>query len=246
MGNFIGDLGKAYESVVRQGSGVLPITPGGPPLALVKQLKDTVFPADEPVAPAPLRRPTGAGKGSGGGNKPNPLLRYVRRQNPDLSRREAKQLVRDFRVQSANPGLSEFVQSQTNKVDPNTMQMFFAQTVAPYLKQTQQQFQTGATAGTEAMKNILSGAAPSPAIDVLKQWLPVEQAGNQKMGAALEAATITAPYYDQLLSQLQENIAQQQRTQFTQQQIAAGGVAAESAEPSFGALAAQAALQGAK
>jgi hypothetical protein len=151
-----------------------------------------------------------------------------------MTKKEAKRIFRQYQVNQAAPGLGEFVQSQTNRPNPNVMQMFYANTVAPYLAQTQEKFQTGALAGTAAMQNILSGAAPSPAIDVLKQWLPVDAAGQQQMGAALEAATVTAPYYDQLLTQLQENIAQQQRTQFYNQQLAAGGVAQEAAAPSFG------------
>lgn len=169
-------------------------------------------------------------------------VRFVRSQNPELSRKEAARLVKQFRVQQKNPGLAEFVQSQTNKVDPNTMQMFFQQTVAPYLKQTSQQYQQGAQAGTNAMQSILAGAAPSPAIDVLKSFLPLQQAGNMQMGAALEGAAITAPYYDQLMSQLQENIAQQQRTQFYNQQTAAGVPSSSSSDidPAMAALVAEA------
>lgn len=164
----------------------------------------------------------------------DPVLQFIRSQSPGMSRKEAKKIFQQFQVQQAAPGLSEFVQSQTNRPNPNVMQMFYNETVAPYLKETASKYQQGAEAGTAAMQGILSGAAPSPAIDVLKSFLPLQAAGDKKMGAALEAATVTAPYYDQLLTQLQENIAQQQRTQFYNQQLAAGGASQQSDPASFG------------
>lgn len=193
-------------------------------------------------------KPKASAGGGGGGSGPrrDPVLGFIRSQVPGMSKKEARKLFNQYQVQQAAPGLSEFVQSRVNTPNPNVMQMFYANTVAPYLKETQAQYQQGAKAGTDAMQQILSGAAPSPAIDVLKSFLPLQAAGDQKMGAALEAATVTAPYYDQLLTQLQENIAQQQRTQFYNQQLAASGGAAAGGAQSFGAQVAAGAAQAAE
>lgn len=220
-----------FDRALDAAAGTVPLGPPGNPFNLghAARLYNAFQEDDEgPSLPPKVPQRGGGGGGGGGGGKkqPNPIVQFIRSENPDLSRHDAKHLFNQFQAQQMNPGLAEFVQSKTNKPDPNTMQMFFAQTVAPYLKQTSQQFQGGAQAGTDAMQKILGGAAPSPAIDVLKQFLPLQQAGNQQLGAAYDAATVTAPYYDQLLSQLQENIAQQQRTQYYNQQLAAGVPAA--------------------
>lgn len=185
--------------------------------------------AANPNAYVPALQPNATSDNNRPGHQPTPVLDYIRRQNPELSKGDARSLLHDFRQQAANPGLSEFITQNTNKVDPNTMQMFFAKTVQPYLNQVSNQYQAGGNAGIAAMQNILAqgqaSGGGSPALDVLKQFLPVQAAGNQQMNAALGAATATAPYYDQLLSQLQKNIEQQQTSQYYQQQAAAAAAA---------------------
>lgn len=188
--------------------------------------------------------PSGGGGGGGGGHQPggwdpahhpvHAAIDYIRSQAPGTDRHTARKLLGQYQIDQAQPGLADFVRTQTGAPDPNAMQMFFQQTVAPYLKQTQAQYQEGAKAGTAAMQHILAGAAPSPAIDVLKSYLPLQQAGAQKMGAAMEAATVTAPYYDQLLQQLQSNIKEQEQAQFYSRQAAAAGGVGATSGPSFG------------
>lgn len=201
----------------------------------------------DPVAQTVLamqQEKQGGGQGGGGGRKQmggekHPILRYIQRQNPGMSLKEARKIRNDYSLEQQAPGLADFARQQTGQPDPNTMQMFFAKTVQPYLQQTANQFNAGAQAGTQAMRSILSGAEASgggsPAIDVLKQWLPVQQAGQMQQGAALDAATRTAPMYDALLNQLNENIQQQQRTQYYQQALAAGGGAAQQNPNDIGA-----------
>lgn len=177
--------------------------------------------AQEAIAAANAPQYNGGG-GAGGGGR-HPVLEYIQSKSPGMSQHEARKLLTQFRQEKANPGLADFISSQSPNADRNGMgmQMFFNKTVAPYLKQTADQYNVGAAAGTAAMQNILAGAAPSPAIDVLKQWLPVQQAGNQQMGAALQGAAVSGPYYDEMMRQLQENIKEQQQTQFYDQQLTA-------------------------
>lgn len=180
----------------------------------------------------------GGGRRHGG---PTPVMDYLMSQDPSLKPHQARMLARQFKQEQANPALAMFAQQNTNKPDPNTMQMFFAQTVAPYLKGVGQQMQAGQDAGVSALEHILTNSKDSPGLDVIRKWLPAQKAGGQALNAALQGATVTAPYYDQLLNQLQEGISQQQRSQAMMQQLAVAPTQ-QATGPTFGQQAKQAAL----
>lgn len=225
------DAVDAYKTVVGTAVKHVPLGPPGTPAALftpdmIGRIRNGIGEVTGwNNEPDPVAQQAAAARGGGNrGVSKQPILDFIMRTNPSVtSKRQARQIRDDFTLDRQLPGLADYARSATGQPDPNTMQMFFAKTVQPYLEQTNQRMKADANAGYLAMQNILSGAAGSPALDVVKAFLPMQQAGVMQQADALDAATRTAPAYDALLNALNENIQQQQRAAYYQQALAASG-----------------------
>lgn len=238
---FLDDAFDVYKKAVGYGVSAMPVVPGNPgsgnlgTLNAIRNFAGDQLGLKNEGPSAPPQQQSRGGGGGGMGLGKHPILRYIMRTNPEVTSLDQARKIRDnYRMDQLLPGLADFARQETGTPDPNTMQMFFAKTVQPYLQQANQQYQQGADAGYAAMQKILSNSASSPGLDIIKQFLPVQQAGVQQMGAALDAATRTGPAYDALLNQLNENIQQQQRAAYLAQVAAAGGGGQQQQGSSFG------------